>query len=303
MNRTTSYLSALILLAVALQSQTLLACLVQSTGTPELPQNIAAAQQADSSIGSTPPGAIPENGLNNAEGNKSSEPVGKGSGLWKWTPRSAYHDSIVEVSTSGGSGTGVLISVNKDKPVKDGYEGYVLTAWHVIQDDIVDGKVKVTYQSKRRSKDCRVVEHDEEKDVAILWVWVPKGVEPAKLATKTVERGDKLELVGLGGGTDLSCCVRAFEAVASPPSSFEKIFADVPLLPGDSGGPVFNADHEVVGIISGGWFWWDSGLKTANGSYIRTTWPARASNIGPIQSMMEKLGPHERVAEVPGNIK
>ena len=226
-----------------------------------------------------------------------SEPVGKGSGLWKWTPVAAYHDSIVEVSTSGGSGTGVLISVDKDKPVRDGYEGYVVTAWHVIQDDIVDGKIKVTYRNKRRAKGCKVVQHDEDKDVAVIWVWVPQGVTPAKLATEPVQRGDRLELTGLGGGTDLSCCVRAFEAVASPPSTIEKIFADVPLLPGDSGGPVFNAKHEVVGIISGGWFWWDSGLKTPDGSYIRTTWPARASNVGPIQSMMTKIRAPERMAK------
>jgi len=227
----------------------------------------------------------------------ANEPVGMGSGLWKWTPINSYHESIVEVATSGGSGTGVLISVNKDKPIKDGFEGYVLTAWHVVQDDIVDGSIKVTFRNKRRARGCRVVQHDEAKDVAVLWVWVPGDVQPAKLATKSVERGDKLELAGLGGGTDLACCIRTFEAFASPPSSFEKIFADVPLLPGDSGGPVFNADHEVVGIISGGWFWWDSGLKTANGSYIRTTWPARASNVGPIQSMMEKLKPEDRIAD------
>lgn len=226
-----------------------------------------------------------------------NEPVGKGSGLWKWTPDSSYHQAIVEVSTSGGSGTGVLISVNQDKPVGNGFVGYVLTAWHVIQDDIVDGSIKVTYRNKRRAKDCLVVQHDEEKDVAILWVWVPDDIKPAKLATKPVKRGDKLELAGLGGGTDLTCCVRAFEAHASPPSSTEKIFADVTLLPGDSGGPVFNADHEVVGVISGGWFWWDSGLKTASGSYIRTTWPARACNVGPIQSMMAKLEPQTRVAD------
>ena len=231
-----------------------------------------------------------------AEAVKSTEPVGKGSGLWKWTPVAAYHESIVEVSTDGGSGTGVLISVDKDKPVRDGFEGFVLTAWHVVQDDIVDGTIKVTYRNKRRAKGCRVVQHDEEKDVAILWVWVPGEMKPAKLATKSVERGDKLELAGLGGGTDLACCIRTFEAFASPPSSIEKIFADVPLLPGDSGGPVFNADHEVVGIISGGWFWWDSGLKTPSGSYIRTTWPARASNVGPIQSMMAKLKTEDRIA-------
>jgi S1-C subfamily serine protease len=227
---------------------------------------------------------------------KSSEPVGQGSGLWRWTPVADYHQSIVEVSTEGGSGTGVLIDVNRDKKIRDGYEGYVLTAWHVIQDDITGGKIKVTYRNKRRAKGCQVLRHDEEKDVALLWVWVPGDIKPAKLATKPVERGDKLELAGLGGGTDLACCIRAFEASASPPSSIEKIFADVPLLPGDSGGPVFNSNHEVVGIISGGWFWWDSGLKTANGSYIRTTWPARASNVGPIQSMMADLGPQHRIA-------
>lgn len=226
----------------------------------------------------------------------SKEPVGTGSGLWKWTPVADYHRSVVEVSTSGGSGTGVLISVNKNKPIKDGYEGYVVTAWHVIQDDIVDGEIKVTFKNSRRARGCQVVEHDEDKDVALLWVWVPGDMKPAKLATEPVKRGDKLELAGLGGGTDLKNCIRAFEAFASPPSSIEKIFADVPLLPGDSGGPVFNEKHEVVGIISGGWFWWDSGLKTENGSYIRTTWPARASNVGPIQLMMAKVKPEARVA-------
>ena len=133
---------------------------------------------------------------------------------------------------------------------------------------------------------------------ALLWVWVPKGIEPAELATSSVKRGDKLELVGLGGGTKLADCVRCFRAEASPPSTIEKIFADVPLLPGDSGGPVFNSQHQVVGIISGGWFWWDSGLKTESGAYIRTTWPARASNVGPLQSMLTKLDSNSTMASM-----
>ncbi len=226
-----------------------------------------------------------------------SKPVGTGSGLWKWTPVADYHQAVVEVTTSGGAGTGVLISVDRAKPVKDGFEGYVVTAWHVIQDDIEDGVIKVTYKNGRRAKGCKVVDHDEDKDVALLWVWAPHEIKPAKLATHAVKRGDRLELAGLGGGTKLKDCIRAFEAQASPPSSEEKIFADVPLLPGDSGGPVFNEKHEVVGIISGGWFWWDSGLKTENGSYIRTTWPARASNVGPIQMMIQKVRSQARMAD------
>ncbi|MEM7785447.1 MAG: serine protease [Planctomycetota bacterium] len=227
----------------------------------------------------------------------ASEPVGIGSGLWKWTPVADYHNSIVQVTTAGGAGTGVLIHLSDDKEVNDGCEGYVLTAWHVVQDNINDNQIKVTYRNKRRAKGCRVVQYNEDKDIAILWVWVPEGVTPAKLAEEPVKRGDKLELAGLGGGTDLACCIRAFEAHASPPSSIEKIFADVPLLPGDSGGPVFNANHEVVGVISGGWFWWDSGIMTASGNHIRTTWPARASNVGPIRSMMAKLDSHYHMAQ------
>ncbi len=215
--------------------------------------------------------------------------VGRGSGLWKWTPLADHHSAIVEISSGGGSGTGVLISIDEDKPVKDGFEGYCLTAWHVIQDDVESDKIKVRFRNGRGAKGCRVVQSNEEKDIALVWTWVPAGVKPAKLARQPIERGDTLEFAGLGGGSELKCCVRHFSAMASPPSTIEKIFADVPLLPGDSGGPVFNSNQEVVGIISGGWFWWNSGVKSDNGSYVRTTWPARASNIGPIQNMVAKM--------------
>ena len=57
-------------------------------------------------------------------GQVSFAQVGRDSGLWEWTPLAAHHQAIVEISSGEGSGTGVLISVNKDKPVKDGFEGY-----------------------------------------------------------------------------------------------------------------------------------------------------------------------------------
>ena len=37
-----------------------------------------------------------------------TQPVGKGSDLWEWTPYAKYHDTIVEVSTEHGSGTCLL---------------------------------------------------------------------------------------------------------------------------------------------------------------------------------------------------
>jgi serine protease Do len=215
--------------------------------------------------------------------------VGDETGLWCWTDRKAHHETIVEVLTPSGNGAGVVISINIDKPFKSGFEGYILTAWHVIQNDIKNGNIKVGFRNGLRSKGCKVIDYDEEKDVALVWAWIPEGIPAASVATSEIKPGQRLEFAGLGGGSDLRGCIRHFSAVASSPSSMEKIFADVPLLPGDSGGPVFNENHEVVGIISGGWFWFDSGVKTMTNSKIPTTWPARACNVGPIKQLVGKI--------------
>lgn len=215
--------------------------------------------------------------------------VGRESGLWNWTDKAEHHKSIVQVTAGEGTGTGVIIGVDSTKQVKDGYEGYCLTAWHVIQHHLNSNEISITYGNGRRAKKCKIIESDQARDIAIIWVWVPKGIAAAKIASTSIKGGDQLEFCGLGGGSDVCSSVRHFAGKASSPSTLDRIFADVPLLPGDSGGPVFNANHEVVGIISGGWFWYDGGITTSNGSAIRTTWPARASNVEPIRSLMAKI--------------
>ncbi len=213
--------------------------------------------------------------------------VGKELDLWKWTESAPHHQAIVQVNAGNGCGTGIVIRVERDKPIKDGYEGYCLTAYHVVQ-GIKDNSIKVKFRNGRTSKGCQVVLKDKERDVALVWAWIPGDIQPAAVATESVKPGEYLEFAGLGGGSNLKA-LRHFHGVASSPSGMEKIFADVPLLPGDSGGPVFNARHEVVGIISGGWFWYDGGVQTANGSDIKATWPARASNVEPIRVLIAEV--------------
>ena len=111
--------------------------------------------------------------------------VGKGSGLWQWTKYDTHHSAIVEVHSGGGSGTGVLISIDEDKALAKGHEGYVLTAWHVVQEDVnaVEPKIKVKFRGQKvGAKGCRVVQYDEQKDVALVWVWVPDGIEPVPVS-------------------------------------------------------------------------------------------------------------------------
>jgi serine protease Do len=212
--------------------------------------------------------------------------VGKDTQLWQWTAGSDHHSAIVQIGCNGGIGTGVVIQANKDKPVRDGFEGYILTAYHVVKEDKGEHKISIQYRNGRKSKGCSIVQFDEQSDVAVLWAWIPADVTPAKVAGDSVKEGDVLEFCGLGGGSELQCCLRHFSAKASCTSGPQKIFADVSLLPGDSGGPVFNSKQEVVGVISGGWFWWDGGVKAADGNALNATWPARASNLNPIQLLM-----------------
>ena len=232
----------------------------------------------------------------------ASAQVGKQTRFWKWTDRSSHHDAVVKVSTESGSGAGVLVRVDKQKPYRGGYLGYCLTARHVVIESrlqVTEGvkqtsaapatKIKVTYQNGRVATGCKIVADDKDNDVAVLWVWVPRSIEPARVASRTLTDGKKIEFAGLGGGSKLRCCIRHFSAKASHPTNSNRIFADVALLPGDSGGPVFNENREVVGIISGGWFWWDGEIKTDRGNPIKATWPARACNVDPIQKLLSEI--------------
>jgi len=204
--------------------------------------------------------------------------------LWTWTPPAIHHNAVVKVETESGSGTGVLVHVFKTRPVANGFEGICLTAEHVV--DPKDKRIKVSYQNGKRAKNCKVLSKNKALDVALLWVWVPKDINPVTIANSSLIIGETLEFCGLGGDSSLSQ-MRHFKSIAESPTTSDQIFASAPLLPGDSGGPVFNIDGELVGIISGGWFWYDGGVKSQSGKSVNVTWPARACHLDPINELLQ----------------
>jgi S1-C subfamily serine protease len=206
--------------------------------------------------------------------------------LWEWTQTGSHHNAVVKVETESGSGTGVLVHVFEDRPAANGFEGICLTAEHVVS-DTNDKSIKVLYHNGKRAKNCKVLSTNEAFDLALLWVWVPSDISPAALANSAMMIGHPLEFCGLGGGSSLNQ-MRHFSSVAESPTNLNQIFASTPLLPGDSGGPVFNVNGEVVGVISGGWFWFDGGVKTQSGKQISVTWPARACHLDPILELMQE---------------
>lgn len=128
-------------------------------------------------------------------------------------------------------------------------DGYLLTNHHVVED-----ASKVTIMlSDRREIDATVVGSDERTDVALLKV---KGLNFPELRTGSVDRlrvGEPVLAIGSPFGFDYSASAGIVSAKMRNmmgETSVPFIQTDVALNPGNSGGPLFNQNGEVVGVNS-----------------------------------------------------
>ncbi|OTG66542.1 Do family serine endopeptidase [Acinetobacter silvestris] len=128
-------------------------------------------------------------------------------------------------------------------------DGYLLTNHHVIED-----ASKVTIMlNDRREIDATVVGSDERTDVALLKV---NGNNFPALATGNVDQlkvGQPVLAIGSPFGFDYSASAGIVSAKSRNmmgETSVPFIQTDVALNPGNSGGPLFNQQGQVVGVNS-----------------------------------------------------
>ena len=128
-------------------------------------------------------------------------------------------------------------------------DGYLLTNHHVVED-----ASKVTIMlNDRREIDARVVGSDARTDVALLKV---EGNNFPSLTTGNVDQlkvGQPVLAIGSPFGFDYSASAGIVSAKSRNmmgESSVPFIQTDVALNPGNSGGPLFNQQGQVVGVNS-----------------------------------------------------
>jgi S1-C subfamily serine protease len=156
--------------------------------------------------------------------------------------------TVIDYGSAEAAGTGVVLTSN----------GEILTNNHVV-----DGatKITVTVVSTGRSYAATVVGTDATDDVAVLQLSGASGLSAGTLSTDAVSVGDAVTAVGNAGGTGgtptattgtvtaLDQSITASDETGSDSEQLTgMIQVDADIQAGDSGGPLYGSDGEVVGI-------------------------------------------------------
>jgi S1-C subfamily serine protease len=156
-------------------------------------------------------------------------------------------DTELSYEGAAGAGTGIVLTS----------DGEVLTNYHVVEGATA---IRVTVASTGRAYTASVVGHSATSDVALLRLEDASGLTAARVDDDTVALGDPVAAVGNAGGTgtltaadgsvtDLdSTITTASEGSVASERLRGLIETDADVVPGDSGGPLLDAEGEVVGI-------------------------------------------------------
>lgn len=149
-----------------------------------------------------------------------------------------------------GAGTGMILTS----------DGLMITNYHVVSGS---EEVQITISDTGETYTAQVLGHDATHDIALLQIDDAKNLDTVKTNTKQLKIGDEVSAVGNGSGqgylTQLDGSVIALDETitatdAASPTDGEVltglIVTDADVVPGYSGGPLFNSDGEVVGVTT-----------------------------------------------------
>ena len=147
--------------------------------------------------------------------------------------------ATVRITTRRGEGSGIIFD----------QRGYVLTADHVVR-----GVTSVTvYHSDGREEPGLVLGRDEVRDLAIVKISGGPDLPMARLgSTEGVRMGDPVYSLGFTPFNEAMTSTVGIVSALLPhgPEGYTIIQTDAFLYPGQSGGPLLNAQGEVLGVLS-----------------------------------------------------
>ena len=156
-------------------------------------------------------------------------------------------DTVLPYENAKAAGTGMVLTAT----------GQVLTNYHVVEGA---SKIKVTVAETGTTYQATVVGSDQTADVALLQLKGASSLNTIKIDNDKTSVGDKVTAVGNAGGTGTLTAARgkivslkasittAAEGPVASGTLRAMIETTADVVSGDSGGPLYDADGEVVGI-------------------------------------------------------
>jgi S1-C subfamily serine protease len=156
-------------------------------------------------------------------------------------------DTVLPYANAKAAGTGMVLTAS----------GQVLTSYHVVEGA---SKIKVSVAETGKTYQAMVVGSDQRADVALLQVKGAGRLATIKIDNDKASVGDKVTAVGNAGGTGTLTAAKgkivslraSITTAAEGPVASETLRAMIEttadVVSGDSGGPLYDADGEVVGI-------------------------------------------------------
>ncbi|MEO2022055.1 MAG: serine protease [Pirellulaceae bacterium] len=185
-----------------------------------------------------------------AQADKAARTWSPERGNWQ-LPQPGVVRIMVDDGNATSYGSGTLVARTEKLSL-------VITNWHVVRD--AKGEITVAFPDGFRSS-ANVVKKDRNWDLAALVIWSPK-VEAVPIAQRAAKPGDRLAIAGYGSGKYRMTWGQCTQYVA-PGLNFpyEMLELSVEARQGDSGGPIFNQNGELAGVLFG------AGRGTTSGSY------------------------------------
>jgi serine protease Do len=161
-------------------------------------------------------------------------------------------------------------------------DGYVVTNNHVIENA---SKIQLSFDDQSAKVDAELVGTDQRTDIALLKIKAPSRKFPfVKLAPKDPRVGDWVVAVGnpFGfGGTVTAGIVSALARdVGSGPYDYLQI--DAAVNRGNSGGPTFNLDGEVIGV--------NTAIYSPSGGSVGIAFAVPAKTVNDVVNQLKSSG-------------
>ena len=148
-------------------------------------------------------------------------------------------NGVVTVFTVTGHGSGFVIDDS----------GYILTNRHVVQ----DAKQVVVKLASGEEIKGDVLRRNKKRDVALIKIDLPETAKALSIQTNQAPVGSEVLVVGTPLMEKLSNSVtKGVVSAYREKDGLNWIQSDVTVMPGSSGGPMLDKDHQVIGITVSG---------------------------------------------------